>query len=403
MKRVSSAMMPMPSVLLLGACAVALAMSCANSDDGAGGPQEDTSVALDASGPDDAGPPDATCNAADAECTTDIPPCDAVEWCMVETPASPFYVLKAIWGSGPNDVWAAGSGGTIVHYDGSAWVATPSGIHNTFNAVWGSGPDDVYVVSGSNAVLHSDGFKGAGTAWTNMPLPLDSSTTTVINAVWGTSARDVRLGASAYFGQNPFTGDYGFWNQFERVLDDAGATPFRPIAGDGTVRGIWGASADDLWLIVDDSSNAAWKVAVTLHGTAAAGSDLVFEEVDSQSSDALVAISGSSASDVWTVGSHGAIRHITPSDTRWQVVPSPTTASLHAVWARAPDDVWAAGESGTILHYDGKSFVTSTAQLPSGQKPALYGIWGSGPNDVWIVGDAIVLHYTGPKAPGGAK
>lgn len=397
-------------VVLGGAPFAALAMSCAVND-GASSITGDPPNLLDAGAPDTspatdgAQPPDAGCDAADPSCTTKVVSCADVAWCIVPTTVSPFYVLQAVWGTSKNDVWAVGSGGTIVHYDGTAWSASKSGLTNTFNAVWASGPDDVYVVSSNTALLHGTGVHGgpaSAATWTPIPAPLASGSAS-INAVWGSSASDVRIGGSSYSYSDPDTFESHTGNQFIATAADGGAKSWAPVTGTGTVHAIWGSSAGNLWLAVDNSQTKPWQTALTLHGTPADGGALAFDEVDSQSSDILESIHGSSPSDVWAVGTGGAIRHITPGDTRWQVVSSPTKARLHAVFAIGPNDVWAAGDSGTILHYDGKSFTPSTAQFPIGKKPALYGIWGSGPNDVWVVGDAVALHYTGPKKPGGGQ
>jgi hypothetical protein len=56
--------------------------------------------------------------------------------------------LRAVWGSGPEDVFAVGLDGTILHYDGSAWSAMDTPFSSSQSppslyAVWGSGPNDV--------------------------------------------------------------------------------------------------------------------------------------------------------------------------------------------------------------------------------------------------------------------
>src|SRR5260221_13237206 len=53
--------------------------------------------------------------------------CSSGGWCW----ASPHAVLQAanlqaVWGSGPNDVWAVGAGGVILHWNGTAWTSSPS-------------------------------------------------------------------------------------------------------------------------------------------------------------------------------------------------------------------------------------------------------------------------------------
>jgi hypothetical protein len=346
----------------------------------------------------EAGIPGAGCDVVEANCTFEIVSCDRVAWCMTKTDVSVLYTLVAVWGTSKDDVWAAGSGGTIIHYDGTNWTATPSGVHNTFYAIWGSGPNDVWLVSSTEVILHGTGWKGAATTWTNVPTDLGKVNVAFVGAVWGSSANDVRLGGRA-FELPPGRGD-----QFVKSELADGGISWLPRRGTQAVASIWGSSADDVWMTAQDGT-------YTLHGKPVdAGANavadpfddrLTWTAVDSQSSVTLESIWGSSANDVWAVGGLGTIRHITPSDVRWQEVASPTTQTMHSVWGSGPNDIWAVGEEGTILHFDGKSFETSTAQLPLGRKPSLRGVWGSSANDVWIVGDGVVLHYTGPKPGAG--
>jgi hypothetical protein len=335
--------------------------------------------------------------------------CATVAWCSVPNDVSPFHLLTSVWGTSSTDVWAVGSGGTIIHYDGVKWVRTPTGLQNTFFGIWGSGPNDIWAVSSTQVLLHSTGFQGAATQWENLPAPNPEYNSVFIRAVWGSSKADVRIGGRAFdlaLPEDPFgTGD-----QFVRSKAEDGGVTWRALPGTHTVTSIWGSSATDVWMTADNSVYVGYERGMTLHGTPSdAGADasgtedpLTWTEVDSQSSLTLASVWGSSASDVWAVGALGTIRRITPGDIRWQKIESKTTVDLHAVWGAGPNDVWAVGDTGTILHYDGTSFEPSTAQLPLGQKPNLHGVWGTGPNDVWIVGDGVILHYTGPKA-GGSK
>jgi len=54
--------------------------------------------------------------------------------------------LSAVWGSGPNDVWAVGDNGTIVRWNGAVWSPVASGTTNDLLGIWGSGPDDIWAV-----------------------------------------------------------------------------------------------------------------------------------------------------------------------------------------------------------------------------------------------------------------
>jgi len=68
--------------------------------------------------------------------------------------SSTHSVLYSIWGSSSSDVFAVGSSGAILHYDGSAWSAMNSGTEESFNGVWGSSSSDVFAVGSDGTILH---------------------------------------------------------------------------------------------------------------------------------------------------------------------------------------------------------------------------------------------------------
>ena len=398
----------LPLVLVAAGLIPAFA-SCAEAED-SHGPQDDASVSIpeagaaEMDGSQDAGVVEGGgCDASEPGCVSEAITCEQAPWCPVQTNVSTRFVLKGVWGSGPNDVWVVGSGGSISHWDGTAWTLTPTGSKNTFHAVWGSGPNDVWAVSMTDAIFHSTGFANGSAAWEQVPGATDSMTTMVAHTIWGTAAGDLRIGARANMMD---TGDgYDWVGQFVLTKDKDGNMAWRPELS-GSVHGFWG-TATDLWLIADDSArnNNGWNKGQTLHGVAAAKGDLTWTAVDSQSTLLLEGIWGSSADDIWAVGDQGTLRRFKKGATRWEIVASPTKMPLHAVWGSAADDVWAVGDAGTILHFDGSAWTQSLAAFPFGKKSDLYGVWGSSKNDVWIVGDGIALHYTGPKpgAQGGSQ
>ena len=63
---------------------------------------------------------------------------------------------------------------------------------------------------------------------------------------------------------------------------------------------------------------------------------------------------------------------------------------LIAVWGSSSSDVFAVGWSGTILHYDGSAW----SAMSSGATTWLNGVWGSSGSDVFAVGrNGAILHY----------
>ena len=121
-----------------------------------------------------------------------------------------------------------------------------------------------------------------------------------------------------------------------------------------------------------------------------------FVRADSATQQDLVAVHGSSATDVWAVGKLGTIIHF--DGTRWSVTPTPTAVDFNAVFAIAPGDAWAVGDNGIVLHWNGLQW--SYFEVPTSKD--ILDVWASGPNDVWVLpeessGAFHVLHWNGSK------
>jgi len=370
----------------------------------------DVSLTLDATSPfgEGGGEVDASgCDASDDNCVTKPFSCDEADWCPVPTNVDKLYALTSVWGSGKDDVWATGSGGTVIHWNGSAWTPTvvPSDtlpIKDTFRALWGSGPNDVWIASATDMIFHSTGFKDNAAIWERMPSATASDfDRTPLFAAWGTSPTDVRFGGGTSSVSDPDSQEVMYANQV--VLDaSGGGIKWIRAKGYAIVYGLWGPSTNELWLIGDNRPYGP-QIAMVLRGTRAGGANVDWTQVDSKATAILRGIWGSSANDVWVVGDTGTIRHFGPNATEAEIVESRTRSNLNAVWGSGPNDIWIVGDNGTILHFDGTSWSESVAAFSVGQKkPHLYGVWGSGSDDVWIVGNDIALHH-GPTQGGGTK
>ena len=191
---------------------------------------------------------------------------EATDWRAMDSGTAP--PLLAIWGSSATDVFAVGSGGTILHYNGSAWSAMNSGTANQLSAIWGSSATDVFAVGLYGTILHYD-----GTAWSAM----DSGTPIGLSGVWGSSATDVFAVGSGgiilhYDGTNWSAMDNGTTtDQLDRV---------------------WGSSSSDVF-------------AVCFGGTILHYDGTNWSAMDSGTTDHLYGVWGSSATNVFVVGFGG--------------------------------------------------------------------------------------------------
>ncbi len=139
-----------------------------------------------ASGDNDAG-------LADAEDAGDLEPCQAAALLWNEIwqarldevdldGPTPGNNLMDTWGSGPEDIYAVGFAGTILHYDGTEWTRMTSNTEADLEGVWG------YVLTDNEtgAVLRTDVFAAGsdgtilrydGNAWSTLDVINDPDPT----------------------------------------------------------------------------------------------------------------------------------------------------------------------------------------------------------------------------------
>lgn len=284
------------------------------------------------------------------------------EWTW-QNPLPQGNMLRAVWGSGPNDVFAVGAAGTILHFDGSQWSIMNSGTTEWLGGVWGSSSSDVFVV-GDCGVLHYD-----GDVWHTM----DSGISYRLNGVWGSSESDVFVVGQ---GGTIYHYDGNMWTEMESG-----------ITLTYNLNGVWGTSPNNVFAV----SNHWDSDGIILHYNGQ-----YWSQMKSVTDRYLYGVWGSGPNDIFVVGSYGTIMRYDGS--RWSMMDSGTTNALRSVWGSGPNDVFAVGELGTIRHYDGEQW---TAMLGFW---GLYGVWGSSGSDVFAVGgesgaftSTSIRHYNGSE------
>ena len=73
------------------------------------------------------------------------------------------YPLYSVWGSSPDNVWAVGDRGTIIHWDGSQWSKVQSPTNLILWDIWGTSADNVYALhisfANQSKLIHFDGME----------------------------------------------------------------------------------------------------------------------------------------------------------------------------------------------------------------------------------------------------
>jgi hypothetical protein len=95
---------------------------------------------------------------------------DGSTWTRVPPPEAFGSQFFKVWGSAADDVWIVGTGGVVLHYDGSAWathtiITDVYGGHPSLFTVHGRAADDVWAVGMSSTIVHFDG--DSWTPWSN--------------------------------------------------------------------------------------------------------------------------------------------------------------------------------------------------------------------------------------------
>jgi hypothetical protein len=109
---------------------------------------------------------------------------NGISWTTDRTLPTSNY-LRAVWAAAPNDVWAVGDSGAIIHFDGNDWTSSPSGVTQHLYAITGAG-NTLWAAGTGGVILRK---VGSG-SWTTEV----SGTSRTIHSLWATSAGDVWAG-----------------------------------------------------------------------------------------------------------------------------------------------------------------------------------------------------------------
>jgi hypothetical protein len=253
--------------------------------------------------------------------------------------------MFATWGSGPDDVWAAGPLlAQFLHWNGAKWELVTSGMEAY--GLWGTASDDVYAVG--YGIVHWN-----GEAW-GPPMPMPDLGENQLLDVWG-SASDQLYAVGT--GGNILEGDGVDWTSMTS----------------GTTEVLWGvagAGSDDIFAVGDA-------------GTILHGDGDTWSPMSSGTTVSLRDVWASPAGGAIAVGEEGTILHW--DGRTWSARASGTTLTLQAVDGTGPADVYAVGDAGTVLHWDGAGW--SRMAMPTTR--AVLGVWAGA--EVFAAAGATLL------------
>jgi cysteine-rich repeat protein len=311
-----------------------------------------------------------------------------------------------VWGMHANDVFAVGQGGLILHHDGEGWTRMSPPIAHNLGGIWGNERGQIFAVGEEGTLLGYDPLVEDG--W----LMLESHTSSDLTGIHGDSAGNIlAVGIRGAALQRRQTG----W----MAMDVQG--------NQRLVHRIWGLSLDCLHAVDEGGriwhydGNADWRWSpsyvpatniplLDIHGlgcdrdvfaVGSAGSilrlvDGAWIPMQVPGSYTMSGVWAAAPDDVFAVSREGAILHYDGNEeARWALMRSGVESVLRSVWGASAQEVFASGTDGKILRYDG-NLQESWQRMDDTTNWMFYDVWGSGPNDVFAVGEAMtILRYDG--------
>jgi hypothetical protein len=285
-------------------------------------------------------------------------------WTPMKSPTT--KNLRAIFGNGDGDIYAAGEEGTMIHWDGAAWEEVETSLELdlsdlSLNGIWGA-EGQFYVVGDKGTILHY--FEGKWKAD-------DSLSSYNFGSIWGVSLTDIYVGAA---GGTVLRKIGGAWSsqqvtQGSITVNGLHALSSKSIFGGGTGGGI----------ILHDT--AGWTPKL---------SNDAYERT-------LYDVWAYDEENVWMVGEDGALIHL--EATKWNTAeiagPFFKNHSFFGLWGREDSgnlEAWAVGEKGAVLYYDGESWADRTSSAGVDLNDIEGSAWE---NVVAVGGDGSLLRFDG--------
>ncbi len=281
----------------------------------------------------------------------------ADQWNRIDLPGG-MPQLTALDGTGPDDIWAVGEAGNVMHHDGTGWRDSFPTVEWLEDMCAQPGPDgrlEAYVVGRwRGAVLRWD-----GAAWQGV----DSGSQERFSAVWCAGEH----GVWALSEDGPLVRFAGPYREETTVGELSPGTYLHGLEGRYTDQGL------ELWAVGDDGLVAhfdgqAWSQEAIVDGWTAL-------------EDVYVSPDGSQP-QVVVVGEDGHVH--TFDGATWTQLDLGTTEDLNAVWGDGQGTIWIAGDRGAVFTWDGAAFV-QRQDLPNASAD-FWDVRGTGPDDVWLIG-----------------
>jgi predicted membrane protein len=254
--------------------------------------------------------------------------------------------IRATHGVSHSDLWAVGTNGSALKWDGSSWSTYETGTTETLYGVWAVATDDVWMVGANGTVLHWDGFQ--------------------INTIDTDGLTANLYGVSSVSGRTYIVGSSGQiieWDGTDFTVRTSGVTQ--------ALYAVYATSTSEVWAVGNNGVSTKWNG--TNWTPATTGTTVPLNGLTKHSTS------------YYAVGNNGVI--VKHNGVSWSTVTSGTAQNLYAaasiltgdpfsafsplpsntrdlrgVYAlSASSNLWVVGLYGSSFFYNGSTWTTASA------------------------------------------
>jgi hypothetical protein len=317
--------------------------------------------------------------------------CAAPSWQPVQTNLP--GALLSVWGTSDHDVYVVGTdardgtGPLVLRYDGH-WRHVPTGL--TSGDLWwvyGVAPNAVYMVGAAGLILRYD---PQAATFTRAQTP----GTPTLYGVWGATPSDL-WAVGGYAMPATGQGTAVLWHFDGNAWTDATTALPPAVAQSVSLFKVWGSSAADVWI-------------VGTGGTAAHFDGSAWAAVPTGVTNRIVTVHGAHGMRI-AVGGFGTALVLEGQGGGWAAASVANQPQMNGVFVPATGDPVAVGIAGAVLWRRANSWVPDPAAPDTGGLD-FHAVWVDPGGGVWAVGGQIVdapassgiIWHFGTAAPRGA-
>ena len=285
--------------------------------------------------------------------------------------------LNDIWGTSPNDIYAVGENGTIIHFDGDIWAPMNSGVTVIISRIFGFSNSEIYALTQDKEFgnFNSTLLKYDGNSWSLFYDPSFQAAD-----IWGTSGSNLYVAGKDGGGGVLMRYDGSIWTEefaFPNFVD---------------LSSIHGISSNEIYTISGGTGSGyvfKWE-----NCTSASYS---WDRIKKVSLDNTTEIWVAGANDAFAVGEGDAVFHIVDEcdNTNTENWGLGNNIYLKDVWGISNENIFVTGRrdrndgngfGSFIANFDGQTWNEMTTQTDAQNGMWINGIWGADSEHVYAVG-----------------